>query len=66
MSTQFQQLEAFWRQADENGITKLEKTKNAKVIRRIASTDKGKSFEESDTCAERMRSITAHRHIFTL
>ena len=47
MSEQFKQLDCFWYKEDENGITNLEKTKNAKVIRRVASTDKSMSFEEA-------------------
>ncbi|MCF0124107.1 MAG: leucine-rich repeat domain-containing protein, partial [Ruminiclostridium sp.] len=48
MVEQYKQLDAFWRQADENGISNLRKTENAKVIRRLASTDKNKSYEASD------------------
>ena len=42
----------FFHQTDENNITNLEKTKNAKIIKRIASTDKNKSYEESDSIKE--------------
>lgn len=47
MSTETQKLLEFFAQRDENGVTNLEKTKNAKVIRRVATTDKSKSYEES-------------------
>lgn len=42
----YEKLLAFYNQKDEEGKTNLEKAKEAKVIRRIASTDKNKSFEE--------------------
>ena len=51
MNTQTKGLDkilAFMNSKDENGITNLEKAeKNAKVIRRIKSTDPNKSYEES-------------------
>ena len=40
---------AFFAEKDENGVSNEEKSKTlSKVIRRVASTDKSKSFEESD------------------
>ena len=42
----------FYAQKDENGITNSEKIKTrAKVIRRVAATDKSKSYEEAE-CVE--------------
>lgn len=44
---QIELLKKFFGQQDENGISNLEKAKTkAKVIRRVATTDKNKSFEE--------------------
>lgn len=41
-----EKLLAFFNECDEKGITNLEKTKNAKVIRRVATTDQSKSYED--------------------
>ena len=47
--TELEKINAFFAQSDENGVTNAEKAeKNSKVIRRIASTDKSKSFEEAE------------------
>jgi hypothetical protein len=44
-----QQIRSFFEQKDENGVSNMEKAaKRSKVIRRIASTSKDKSFETSD------------------
>ena len=44
---------AFFAEADENGITNAEKAaKLSKVIRRVATTDKSKSFEEAEAVGE--------------
>lgn len=41
----------FYARKDENGVTNAEKAqKLSKVIRRVATTDKSKSFEESEAC----------------
>lgn len=46
---EIKKIYAFFAQTDENGVTNAEKAeKNSKVIRRIASTDKSKSFEEAE------------------
>lgn len=46
---EIKKINAFFAQTDENGVTNAEKAeKNSKVIRRIASTDKSKSFEEAE------------------
>lgn len=42
----FEKIMAFYDQKDKEGKTNLAKANEAKVIRRIASTDKNKSFEE--------------------
>lgn len=42
-----EKLLAFFSERDENGITNLEKTKNARVIRRVETTDKDKSYEDA-------------------
>lgn len=43
---------AFFAEKDENGVSNAEKAKTlSKVIRRVATTDKNKSFEEAD-CVE--------------
>ena len=44
---ELKKIKAFFNQVDENGISNMQKTANAKVIRRVASTDKNKSYEES-------------------
>lgn len=42
-------INAFFAQTDEHGISNLAKTKKAKIIRRIASTDPQQSVEASDS-----------------
>ena len=47
--TELGKINDFFAQRDENGITNAEKAeKNSKVIRRIATTDKSRSFEEAE------------------
>ncbi len=42
-------LNSFFDNTDENGMTNREKiSKNQKIIRRVATTDKNKSYEEAD------------------
>ena len=65
-------LESFLDLKDENGKTNRQKiTENQKIIRRVAETDKSKSFEESDateTCngiiTENGRTVGFGIHIF--
>ena len=65
-------LESFLDLKDENGKTNRRKiTENQKIIRRVAETDKSKSFEESDsteTCdgivAENGKTVGFGIHIF--
>ncbi len=47
--TELEKINAFFAQTDENGVSNAEKAeKNSRVIRRIATTDKSKSFEEAE------------------
>lgn len=47
--TELDKINAFFAQCDENGVSNGEKAeKNSKVIRRIATTDKSRSFEETE------------------
>jgi len=44
-------IDAFFAQKDENGVSNLDKTANAKVLERVSTTDKSKSVEESKATA---------------
>lgn len=51
--TEKKNILAFFAETDENGITNAEKARTlSKVIRRVASTDKSKSYEEADAVEE--------------
>jgi len=45
-------IRKFFGHTDENGVSNLIKAKSAKIIRRVDTTDKNKSYEQSDTVME--------------
>lgn len=47
---ELENISAFFAQRDSHGVTNAEKAAaNARVIRRVATTDRGKSYEEAET-----------------
>ena len=52
LSVQTEQVKAFLNQTGPDGSTNLEKIRrNQRVIRRVSTTDKTKSYEDADTAA---------------